>query len=124
MIALEAYLAKWSAIAPAEVPSAAPSCSRPGSAPEQSARTSAAADEEVKSPEKCAPEPDTAEAAARLPLVLMTSGLRAACESAAMRWLQGQLTWCGRESLHRTKLDSGCRMPVRDASAAAKSCGV
>ena len=51
---------------------------------------------------KCAPVPETAEAAARLPSVLMASGLRAACESAAMRWLRCQLTWCGRESLHRT----------------------
>ena len=50
----------------------------------QSARTSEAADEEVKSPDG-APEPDTAEAAARFPLILMVSGLRAACESAAMR---------------------------------------
>ena len=49
--ALAAHLAKLSEMAPAEVPSAAPSCSRPGSVPEQSARTSEAADEEVKSPE-------------------------------------------------------------------------
>ena len=45
---------------------------------------SEAADEEVKSPDG-APVPDKAEAAARFPLILMVSGLRAARESAAMR---------------------------------------
>ena len=48
---------------------------------------SEAADEEVKSPDG-APVPDKAEAAARFPLILMVSGLRAARESAAMRGLQ------------------------------------
>ena len=69
---------------------------------------------------KCAPVPETAEAAARLPSVLVASGLRAACESAAMRWLRDQLTWCGRESLHRTSENASCddaaqaRMPQQD----------
>ena len=82
--ALAAHLAQLSATAPAEVPSAAPSCRRPGLVPVQSARMFEAADEEVKSPDG-APVPCVAEAAARFPSVLMASGLRAACESAAMR---------------------------------------
>jgi hypothetical protein len=50
-----------------------------------------------------------AEAAARLPSVLMASGPRAARKSAAMRWLQGQLTWRGLESLRRISEDAFAR---------------
>jgi hypothetical protein len=39
----------------------------------------------------------------------MASGMRVACESAAMRWLRCQLTWRRRESLRRTSKDASAR---------------
>ena len=51
----------------------------------------------------------------------MASGLRAACESAAMRWLRGQLTWCGRESLHRTSENASCYDAVKLRQSASSS---
>ena len=112
--ALAAHLAQLSVTAPAEVPSAAPFCRRPGLVPVQSARMFEAADEEVKSPDG-APEPDMAEAAARFPLILMVSGLRAACESVAMRWLRSNSPGAGARACTER---AGCWM----LEAAVKSC--
>jgi hypothetical protein len=38
-----------------------------------------------------------------------------------MRWLQGQLTWCGRESLHRTSENASCEDAVKFCQSASRS---